>query len=562
MFLNVLFIFGQALSILLMPTLTAQIIDKGVATGDMDYIFRMGGVMVVVAILGFISAVLNVYFSATESQKLGESIREKLFQKIMSFSNEEIDRFGTSTLITRTTNDVTQFQAVMMFLVRFLFMDPIRIITATVLAYLQAPNMAFIFVIVVPVLVFLIFLLLKKTSPLYRSLQGMTDRLNRIFREGLTGIRVVRAFNQEIYEEKRFDDANEDYASTSILAHIYMALIHPLMIGTISVTTVMIIWFGSQFVSLGEMNIGSIIALHTYALNILFGIIMLSSVIMMIPRAQVSAERILEVLDVENSIQDPENPVCIRPADGAVELSFNDVDFRYPGAEELALEDISFHLKAGERLAIIGGTGSGKSTLVNVLLRLYDVSSGSIEINGTDIRTMTQENLRELIGLATQSVVLFAGTIRENLTYGNDDATDEEIWEALEIAQGADFVRKLPGKLDARVEQGGSNFSGGQQQRLSIARALITDADILVFDDSFSALDFKTDAKLRHDLKPVTEDKAVIIIAQRISTVTDADQILVLEYGKAVGLGTHEELKENNEVYQEIINSQLKGEDI
>lgn len=547
---------------MLMPTLTAEIIDQGVATKDMDYIFRLGGVMIIVAILGFICALLNVYFSATESQNLGRKIRDALFQKIMSFSNEEIDQFGTSTLITRTTNDVTQLQSVMMFLVRFLFMDPIRIIVATVLAYLQAPNMAFVFVVVVPVLILLVYLLLKKTSPLFRSLQGMTDNLNRIFREGLTGIRVVRAFNREIYEEERFDEANEEYASTSILAQIYMALNHPLMIGTISVTTVMIVWFGAKFVSIGELNIGSIVALHTYALNILFGIMMLSSVIMMIPRAQVAAERILAVLDAENSIKDPDEPIRVTVDDESIQLTFDSVDFGYPGAEELALEDISFNLKAGERLAIIGGTGSGKSTLVNLLLRLYDVSAGAIRINGTDIRQMTQRNLRELIGLATQSVVLFAGTVRDNLKYGNADATDEEIWEALRVAQGDDFVKSLPGRLDARVEQGGSNFSGGQRQRLSIARALVTDAPILVFDDSFSALDFKTDAKLRRELKPVTQDRAVIIIAQRISTVTDADQILVLDYGKVAGLGTHEELKENNQVYQEIINSQLKGDDI
>lgn len=556
------FLIIQAASLLLIPTIAADIVDYGVALGDIDYIIRNGGLMIIVAIIGFIASILNVYFSATESQAVGSILREKLFDKIMYFSNEEIDGFGTSTLMTRTTSDVMQIQQVLMFVLRLMVLDPLRIVFAAILAYMREPQLTFIFLIIVPVLIVLISFVLKKVSPLFRSLQVKTDQINRIFREGLTGIRVIRAFRQEEYEENRFDEANQDYKETSLGAHVYMASLMPLMILLASGTTILIFYFGAQYISVGEMQVGNLIAFTSYSMNILMGIMMLSMIITMLPRAQVAIERVLQVIDTPNQIEDPERPLELNIKNDGILVEFDQVDFRYPGAEKLALEKINFSLKAGERLAIIGGTGAGKSTLSNLFIRLYDVDSGAVRMNGTDIRDISQEDLRALIGFAPQQAQLFSGTIRDNLMYGNTEATDEDLWKALEVAQGADFVSGLPKKLDARVEQGGSNFSGGQRQRLSIARALVTDAKLLVFDDSFSALDFRTDANLRKALKPVTTDKAVVIIAQRISTVLDAEQILVLDHGRIVGQGTHEELKESNAVYQEIIESQMKGDDI
>ena len=557
-----IFIVVQTGSMLAIPTISADIINNGVATGDLDYIYKYGAIMVAVALFGFVGSILNVYLSATESQLIGSKLREALFDKVMYFSNEEIDKFGTSTLMTRTTSDVLQIQQILMFALRFMILDPLRILIAATLAFMREPQLSFVFFIIVPILIVLIVLILRKVSPLFRSLQLKTDKLNRIFREGLTGIRVIRAFNREEYEEERFDKANRDYADTSITAHIYMAFLNPIMILLASGTSVLIIWFGSQLISTDQMQVGNLIAFTSYAMNILMGIMFMSMIITMIPRAQVAIERVFEILDTSDSIVDNEKSIAFDHEPKEVLLDFEEVDFRYPGAEKLALHDIKFKLRDGEKLAIIGGTGAGKTTLANLILRLYDIESGRIELNGINIEHMYQSELRRLIGFASQSAVLFSGTIRDNLKYGKRDATDDELWHALEVAQGYDFVSNLPDGLDSRVEQGGSNFSGGQRQRLSIARALVTDAKILVFDDSFSALDFKTDAKLRAALRPETEDKAVIIIAQRISTVIDADQILVLDKGEIVGQGTHDELKETNEVYQEIIESQMKGEDI
>lgn len=557
-----IFIVVQTGAMLAIPTISADIINNGVATGDLDYIYKYGAIMVAVALFGFVGSILNVYFSATESQLIGSKLREALFDKVMYFSNEEIDQFGTSTLMTRTTSDVLQIQQILMFALRFMLLDPLRILIAAVLAFMREPQLSFVFFIIVPILIVLIVLILRKVNPLFRSLQVKTDKLNRIFREGLTGIRVIRAFNREEYEEERFDKSNKDYADTSIAAHIYMAFLNPIMILLASGTSVLIIWFGSQLISTDQMQVGNLIAFTSYAMNILMGIMFMSMIITMLPRAQVAIERVFEIIDTPDSIVDNENSVAFDHEPKEILLAFEGVDFRYPGAEKLALHDINFKLRDGEKLAIIGGTGSGKTTLANLILRLYDIESGQIELNGLNIDQMYQSELRRLIGFASQSAVLFSGTIRENLRYGKRDATDDELWHALEVAQGYDFVSNLPDGLDSRVEQGGSNFSGGQRQRLSIARALVTDAKILVFDDSFSALDFKTDAKLRAALRPETEDKAVIIIAQRISTVIDADQILVLDKGEIVGQGTHDELKETNEIYQEIIESQMKGEDI
>ena len=557
-----IFLALQAITILLIPTIAADIIDNGVALGDIAYIKKYGGIMILVAVIGFISALLNVYFSATESQGVGTNLREKLFDKIMFFSNEEIDRYGTSTLMTRTTSDVLQIQQFMMFVLRMAIIDPLRIIFSAVLAYMREPQLTFIFIIIVPILVILIRLILKKVSPLFRSLQVKTDRINRIFREGLTGIRVIRAFRREDYEEGRFNEANEDYKETSLAAHVYMASLMPLMILLASSTSILIVYFGAQYISVGEMEVGNLIAFTSYAMNILMGIMMLSMIVTMLPRVQVAIERVFQIIDTKDEILDPKRPIEADVDADTVTLEFDQVNFRYPGAEKLALENINFSMKQGEKIAIIGGTGAGKSTLSRLLLRLYDIESGSIRINGIDIRQYRQAELRHFLGFSPQKAVLFSGTIRDNLTYGKADATDDELWHALKIAQGFDFVSKLSGGLDARVEQGGSNFSGGQRQRLSIARALVTEANILVFDDSFSALDFKTDAELRKALAPETTDKAVLIIAQRISTVIDADQILVLDHGKLVGQGTHEELKETNEVYKEIIESQMRGDEI
>lgn len=558
----IVFIVIQTVALLAIPTVSANIVDYGVAPGDIDYIIRNGGIMILIAMIGFAGAMLNVYFAATESQGIGTKLRKKLFDKIMFFSSEELNEFGTSTLITRTTSDVLQVQQVLMFSLRLLILNPLRIVIAAFLAFTRNPKLSLIFIVIIPILVIFIALVLRKVTPLFRALQVKTDDLNRVFREGLTGIRVIRAFNREDYEEERFDEVNTDYKETSILSRMYMAFLNPVMILLASGTSIMIIWFGGQLVSMDEMLVGNLIAFTSYSVNILMGIMGISIIITMLPRAQVAIERIFEVVDTEDSIKDVSNPKEISRDPNELELTFENVNFRYPGAEKLALKDISFSMKAGEKLAIIGGTGAGKSTLAELILRLYDIESGSIKINGTDISEMSQSYLRRLIGFATQDALLFSGTIRENLKYGNEEATDEELWEALEIAQGAEFVDNLPKKLDARVEQGGANFSGGQRQRLSIARTLVTEADILVFDDSFSALDFQTDARLRAALAPVTTEKLVMIIAQRINTVVDADQILVLDNGHLVGLGSHEELKENNKVYQEIMDSQLKGDDL
>lgn len=559
--LSLLFMALQVVGMLAMPTFTANIIDFGVAEGDINYILRTGFIMLAFTFLTIISALLNVYFGAKESQGLGDTIRRKIYTIVTYFTNEELDRFGISTLITRTTNDIMQIQFVMMMVIRTMILAPFLMIGAGIMAYTREPDLAFVFLISMPILMGLLFLILRLTSPVFKSLQLKTDRLNRVFREGLTGIRVIRAFNKDEYEKERFDEANWDFASTSIKAHTILAFMMPSMVFAVSITNIMITWFGAQFISIGEMQVGNLVAFMTYAMQILLGIMMVSFVLFFLPRGQIAAARVIEVLETPNIIKDPEQPRKLK-LDTNVSLTFNNISYRYSGAEKLALENIDFKLNKGESLAIIGGTGSGKTTLANLIPRLYDIEEGKIEVNGIDIREVAQGELRQLIGFAPQKAVLFSGTIRANMKYGNPNATDEEIWHALDIAQGKDFIESLPNGLDSRVEQGGGNFSGGQRQRLSIARALVTNADILVFDDSFSALDFKTDARLREALKPETKDKAVVIIAQRISTVIDADQIIVLDRGKMVGKGTHEELKQSNKIYQEIMESQLKGEDI
>lgn len=557
----VVFMIIQVVSDLYLPTLTADIINNGVAKGDTDYIWSVGFKMLGFSLISIAAATGNVFLAARQSQKLGKTLRSEIYTKVTNFSNDEIDEIGTASLITRTTNDVIQIQNVVMMFLRMMIMAPIMLIGASFLAYSKDGQLTQIFLYFLPILAIFIGVVMFFAVPLFKAIQKKTDKLNLVFREGLTGIRVIRAFNRSKSETERFAEANKDFMDTSIKVNTIMSLMLPVMTFIMSGTNIAIIWFGGQYIGNGTLEVGNLLAFMTYAMQILMSFMMLSMVFIFIPRGQASAVRINEVLNMDSKIKDPENPAKL-PAEKQGTLDFNHVDFRYTGAENLALKDIDFHGKNGQTIAIIGGTGSGKSTLSNLLGRFYDVENGSIEINGVDIRQMKQQDLRDAVGYVPQKAMLFTGTIRENLKYGNPDATDEELWHALEIAQSKNFVAAMPEGLDSYVEQGGGNFSGGQKQRLCIARALVKKADIYVFDDSFSALDFKTDAALRKALKPETRESVVVLVAQRISTVIDADIILVLDEGQLVGQGTHEDLKATNETYQEIINSQLRGEEI
>lgn len=552
----------QVLADLYLPTLTSNIIDKGVAQGDVDYIWHTGFVMIGFSLISILAAIANTFFATRESQKLGKQLRTDVYKKSESLTKDAFDKYGTASLITRTTNDVTQIQMVTQMFLRMMINAPITLIGASILAYQKDHQLTKIFLVVIPVMIILIGGIMYFAVPLFKSMQKKTDRLNLVFREGLTGVRVIRAFDKTRFEENRFDLVNKDYTNTAIKVNTIVALMMPMMTLIMSGTNVAITWFGGHYIADMTLEVGNLIAFMTYAMQILISFMMLSAIFIMVPRAQASADRINEVLDEKIGIHDPENPKTVSFAGKEATLAFNHVNYRYHGAEKLALEDIDFQAKSGEIVAIIGGTGSGKTTLVNLIPRLYDIESGSIQINGTDVSEMTQYNLRELMGFVPQKAVLFFGTIRDNMQYGKPDATDEMIWEALEIAQAKDFVSEMEDGLDSHVEQGGGNFSGGQRQRLAIARALVKTADIYVFDDSFSALDFKTDANLRQALKTNMKESITVLVAQRVSTVMDADMILVLDEGKLVGKGTHEELLATNETYQEIVHSQLREEDL
>lgn len=556
------FMVVQVLADLYLPTLTSNIIDKGVAKGDIDYIWQTGFVMIGFSLISILAAIGNTFFATRESQKLGKKLRSDVYQKAENLTNDGFDKFGTASLITRTTNDVTQIQMVVQMFLRMMINAPITLIGASFLAYQKDQELTKIFLVVIPIMLVLVGGIMYFAVPLFKSMQKKTDRLNLVFREGLTGVRVIRAFDKTKFEENRFDLANKDYTNTAIRVNSIVALMMPLMTLIMSGTNVAITWFGGHYIAEMNLEVGNLIAFMTYAMQILISFMMLSMIFIMVPRAQASADRINEVLDEDIDITDPKNPKEVTLAGKSATLNFDHVDYRYRGAEKLALEDIDFRAKSGEIVAIIGGTGSGKTTLVNLIPRLYEIESGEIRLNQTDIREMTQENLHDLIGFVPQKAILFSGTIRENMQYGLPDATDEMIWKALEIAQAKEFVSELEDGLDSHVEQGGGNFSGGQRQRLAIARALVKPADVYVFDDSFSALDFKTDAKLRQALKQDMTDSITVLVAQRVSTVMDADTILVLDEGKLVGKGTHKELLETNETYAEIVRSQLREEDL
>lgn len=556
-----IFLGFQVVCDLSLPNLTSNLINNGVAKGNVGYIWQIGLQMLGLTLVGIFAAAGNVYFASTQAQKMGARLRGKIFKKVLSFGNYEMDKFGSSSLITRTTNDVMQIQNVTIMMLRMMIMAPLMLIGASVMAYFNEKRLTSIFLVSIPILLIAIGCAMYFAVPLFQKLQKQIDRINLIFREGLTGVRVIRAFRQDKFEQERFDRANKDYTETGIKVFSIVSLMFPIMTLVLNVTNMGIIWFGAKLIANHEMQVGNLVAFMTYASMILFSFMMLSMIFVLVPRAEAAAKRINAVLEIENSINDVESEISRDSDKIQASLEFKNVSFRYRGAEDLALDNLSVDVKAGETLAIIGGTGSGKSTLINLIPRLYDVNSGEVLVDGNDVRKYSLHDLHDKVAFVQQKAVLFKGTIRSNLLIGNPEATEEDMWKALEIAQAKDFISDLPDGLDAVVEQDGDNFSGGQKQRLAIARAIIKPASIYVFDDSFSALDFKTDAKLRLALRQDERiSKAIIVIvAQRISTVTGADHIVVLDEGKVVGQGTHKELLADNTTYQEIVESQMKG---
>lgn len=555
----IVFMVIQITSDLYLPTLTSDIIDKGVTKGDTSYIIHVGLIMIGISLIGIVASVFNTLIASREAQKLGKRLRSEIYEKVEFASHSEFEKIGTASLITRTTTDVNQIQMVSQMFLRLMINAPITLIGASILAYSRDPQLTKIFLYIMPTLLIIVGGIMYFAVPLFKSLQQKTDKLNLVFREGLTGVRVIRAFNQTPFEEKRFDEANKDYTQTAIKVNTLMSFLLPVVTLIISITNVSIVWFGGHNVADGTLEVGTMMAFMTYAMQILMSFMMMTMIFIFVPRAQASAVRINEVLDLKNDIENSKEPQVLT---GNKHLSFENVNFRYPGAENPAIDQVNFKVSSGETLAIIGGTGSGKTTLINMIPRFYDVTKGSLKVNHQDVKEVDQVDLRQRIGFVPQKAVLFTGTIRSNMLYGNPSSTEEDIWKALEIAQAKDFVLELTDGLESIVEQGGSNFSGGQRQRLCIARALIKPADIYIFDDSFSALDFKTDALLRKALKESVTEAIVVIVAQRISTVVEADMILVLDEGIMVGKGSHQELKETNETYQEILTSQLREEEI
>jgi len=558
--LVVVLAFAQAIANLYLPTLFANIVDKGIIGKDIGYIWRTGGIMLLITFGGTVAAVVGIFYSSQVATGFGKIIRAKLFTHVAQFSLHEFDIVSSSSLITRTTNDTTQVQQVMILVLNMLITAPFTLIAGIILALNQDVGLAWILVVAIPILVGAIVILMSKAIPLFRIMQKKLDKLNLVLDEGLTGVRVVRAFDRQKYEEQRFDEANLDLTNVAIRVNRLVASLMPIMMLVLNISSIAILWFGAIRINNGQMQFGALIAFLQYAMLILFALLMISMMFIMLPRAAASADRINEVLEIEPEIKDADQVKLADKQKGYME--FQNVTFSYPGAEESALSHISFSAAPGEVTAIIGGTGSGKSTLVSLIPRFYDIDSGHLLVDGVDVREMAQEHLRSKIGFVPQKAVLFSGTVAENIRYGKEDATDEEVRHAADVAQATEFISEMKDGFDSIIAQGGTNVSGGQKQRLSIARALVRKPEIYVFDDTFSALDFKTDARLRAALKKETLDATVLIVAQRVNTVMDADQIIVLEEGRIAGIGTHRELMRSNEVYREIVSSQLSLEEI
>ncbi len=558
--LAVLLIFLQAMSELYLPTLMADMVDHGVIEGDTPYIWRIGGFMLLVAAVGALCAVGGSYFSARASGAFARDLRSRVFAHVEQFSLHEFDKMGTSSLITRTTNDITQVYQVLNVMMRVMVMAPLMCIGGIVMAVSKDAKLALVLISVVPVLAGFIAFIFWKGGPLFRSIQTKVDRLSLVLREHLTGIRVIRAFNRTERELQRFTEANGDLTDTAIRMNRMMAVIMPFNLLALNLACVLIIWFGGIRIEGGHMQVGDLIAFIQYGWQIMFALVFASMMLAMLPRAMASAARITEVLEMKPELTDTKE--VADPPLALASVEFRHVSFYYPGAEMPALSDISFRANPGEVTAIIGGTGSGKSTMMNLIPRFYDVSDGQVLVGGVDVRELPQAKLRSMIGLVPQKALLFTGTIADNIRFGNERASHEEIRRIAAVAQAENFIDELTDGYDAPVTQGGTNLSGGQKQRLSIARALARKPEIYLFDDSFSALDFKTDAKLRAALREETKESVVLIVAQRVSTVMEADQIIVLEEGRMAGIGTHRELLQSNRVYREIVASQLSEEEI
>ena len=546
------------LAALYLPSLNADIIDNGVVTGDTGYIVRIGIVMLIVSLIQVTCTVTAVYFGARTAMAFGRDVRSSIFRRVAEFSSREVSRFGAPSLITRNTNDVQQVQMLVLMTFTMLISAPIMMIGGIVMALREDVGLSWLVAVAVPVLGILVGLIISRMVPAFRRMQERIDDVNRVLREQTTGIRVLRAFVREPFEAARFEHANRELTDVALTVGRWMAAIFPTVLLVMNISSVAVLWFGGLRVDAGEMEIGSLTAFLSYLIQILMSVMMATYMLILLPRASVSADRIGEVLHTESSVVAP--VVGITQLRGRGELEFRGVSFQYPGASHPVLFDVTFKAGPGQTTAIIGSTGAGKTTLVNLIPRLFDVTAGTVLVDGVDVRELDPDTLWSKIGLVPQQAYLFSGSVRSNLQYGRPDADDEAMWAALETAQASDFVRDMPEGLDAPIAQGGTNVSGGQRQRLAIARALLREPDLYLFDDSFSALDLSTDARLRRALRRRTADATVLIVAQRVSTIIDADQIIVLEDGAIVGLGTHEELLGSCPTYVEIVESQLKAE--
>jgi len=559
LWLVVLFQGCQTVATLYLPTLNANIIDKGVITGNTKYIWHTGSLMLVITFVQVLFAITAVYYGSKAAMGFGRDVRSSLFHTVTDYSSREVASFGAPSLITRITNDVQQVQMLVQMSCTLLIAAPMMIIGGVIFAVREDVGLSALLLVSVPVMLLSVGSVIIRMVPQFQRMQDRIDKVNEVLREQIAGIRVVRAFVREPDEAERFAGANRLLTETSLRAGHLMAFMFPTVLLILNVSSAAAVWIGGNRIAAGDMKVGALIAFLSYLIQILMALMMATFMFMLLPRAAVCAERIKEVLDTPSTVTQPDEPITELPEHGQLEL--RGVGFHYPGAAAPVLSDITFTVRAGETTAIIGSTGSGKTTLLNLIPRMFDATSGAVVVDGIDVRALDMPTLWRRIGLVPQKPYLFSGTVASNLRYGDPDATDEQLWEALEIAQAANFVRTMPGGLDARIEQGGTNVSGGQRQRLAIARALVRKPDIYLFDDSFSALDLATDARLRAALAPFTRDAAKVIVAQRVSTILHADQIIVLEDGRMVGIGTHHELLETCPTYGEIVASQMSAEE-